>query len=241
LFVCLFVLFVCLFVCLFCLIVCLFSLYLVGPPVSHLQPTTVATDSPSVHVVEPTTAAALVANNKAAAVAATAAATAAVAVATTSASVAVADPVVAGVCEGNNFGMLANPQKFIVELMQATFPDREVVVNLLKSDCTPSEKTKYGHTDVIVIVWSKCVCAVLRLQLAVDVCNHGGGGGGGGGDSGGGSGNGGSGGSGFCGIGSGSGSGSGGSGGSGFSGSGSGSGGSGGGRFVRAQPPFYLW
>lgn len=68
---------------------------------------------------------------------------------------AVYDPVVVGDCVGNNFGRLLHPRKFYSELAQATFPNRKVVVNELSKSCTPTEKSKYDRTDMIVIVWSQ--------------------------------------------------------------------------------------
>jgi hypothetical protein len=78
-----------------------------------------------------------------------------VGVTTATALATVADPVVVGDCVGNNFGMLQNPRKFTRELAQAAFPDRKVVVNVLGHDCMPTADSKYDHTDLIVIVWSK--------------------------------------------------------------------------------------
>eukprot|EP00038_Savillea_parva_P011612 m.198795 g.198795 ORF g.198795 m.198795 type:complete len:570 (+) comp20545_c0_seq1:294-2003(+) len=67
----------------------------------------------------------------------------------------IADPVVVGHCKGNNYGLLENPAKFALEFAQATFPHRQVVVNELSMECMPTAETKYDHTDMIIIVWSK--------------------------------------------------------------------------------------
>jgi len=88
-------------------------------------------------------------------VAATTKATTEMGVSTSGASGISAEPVVVGDCVGNNYGMLVHPRKFSVELAQAAFPNRRVVVNVLSKECTATAETKYNHTDLIVIVWSK--------------------------------------------------------------------------------------